>query len=417
MTVRAELLRRGGEATVDGYPHRPCPRSPRGAPRRRSCRSPSSRSSIRCGTSRSTSSARSTPGVAPATACCGRGEIADYELIVVDDASTDATGEIADRIAADDPRVRVVHHERNRKLGGAMKTGFAAATGDLILYTDADLPFDMAELPRAVRLLRDYDADIVSAYRFDRTGEGYLRSVYTFVYNLLIRTLFDVKARDINFAFKLCRARIFDHVELTSEGSFIDAELVIRSTRLGYEMLQFGVDYFPRTRGVSTLSSPGVIATIVREMWSLRADLDGIEPVVDRTYAPTLTGARTNRHVNVTPRRTTSGSIHPNQRRRPSSARHRHESARTPARRRWLPGVAAAGLLGIVVVGGVALGGGDGGGRRFAGRRRRPWRPVRPSVAAIADRRDLDAGRQDATRPHAERWVTPATTSRRSSSA
>ena len=211
------------------------------------------------------------------------GEIADYELIVVDDASTDATGEIADRIAAVDPCVRVVHHERNRKLGGAMKTGFAAATGDLILYTDADLPFDMAELPRAVRLLRDYDADIVSAYRFDRTGEGYLRSVYTFVYNLLIRTLFDVKARDINFAFKLCRARIFDHVELTSEGSFIDAELVIRSTRLGYEMLQFGVDYFPRTRGVSTLSSPGVIATIVREMWSLRADLDGIEPVVDRS--------------------------------------------------------------------------------------------------------------------------------------
>jgi len=163
-----------------------------------------------------------------------------------------------------------------------MKTGFAAATGDLILYTDADLPFDMAELPRAVRLLRDYDADIVSAYRFDRTGEGYLRSVYTFVYNLLIRTLFDVKARDINFAFKLCRARIFEHVELTSEGSFIDAELVIRSTRLGYEMLQFGVDYFPRTRGVSTLSTPGVIVTIMREMWSLRADLEEIEPVVHR---------------------------------------------------------------------------------------------------------------------------------------
>ena len=74
-----------------------------------------------------------------------------------------------------------------------MKTGFAAATGDLVLYTDADLPFDMAELPRAVRLLRDYDADIVSAYRFDRTGEGYLRSVYTFFYNLLIRTLFGVE--------------------------------------------------------------------------------------------------------------------------------------------------------------------------------------------------------------------------------
>jgi glycosyltransferase involved in cell wall biosynthesis len=210
------------------------------------------------------------------------GDIGDYELIVVDDASTDRTAEIADRLAAQDPRVVVVHHARNRKLGGAMKTGFATATGDVILYTDADLPFDMAELPRAVRLLREYDVDIVSAYRFDRTGEGYLRSVYTFAYNLLIRTLFGVKARDINFAFKLCRASVFEHVELRSEGSFIDAELVIRATRLGYEMLQFGVDYYPRTRGVSTLSSPSVITTILKEMWELRHDLEGIEPLVDK---------------------------------------------------------------------------------------------------------------------------------------
>jgi glycosyltransferase involved in cell wall biosynthesis len=209
------------------------------------------------------------------------GDIGDYELIVVNDASTDATPEIADRLAAADPRVRVVHHPRNRKLGGAIKTGFATASGDVILYTDADLPFDMSELPRAVRLLREYDVDIISAYRFDRTGEGYLRSVYTFVYNLLIRTLFHVKARDINFAFKLCRSRVFDHVELRSEGSFIDAELVIRATRLGYEMLQFGVDYFPRTRGESTLSSPSVITTILREMWELRSDLENIEPVVN----------------------------------------------------------------------------------------------------------------------------------------
>jgi glycosyltransferase involved in cell wall biosynthesis len=208
-----------------------------------------------------------------------KGDIGDYELIVVDDASTDRTGEIADARAAADPHVRVVHHPKNRKLGGAMKTGFQEATGDLILYTDADLPFDMAELPRAVRLLRDYDVDLVSAYRFDRTGEGYLRILYTFVYNLLIRTMFGVKARDINFAFKLCRASLFDHVELKSEGSFIDAELVIRATRMGFEMLQFGVDYFPRTRGVSTLSSPGVIWTILTEMRDLRGDLDRITPV------------------------------------------------------------------------------------------------------------------------------------------
>jgi glycosyltransferase involved in cell wall biosynthesis len=206
------------------------------------------------------------------------GVVADYELIIVDDASTDRTAEIADKLAAGDSRVRVVHHPRNRKLGGAIKTGFATAAGDLVLYSDADLPFDMTELPRAIRLMREYDADIVSAYRFDRTGEGYLRAVYTFFYNLMIRWMFRIKARDINFAFKLCHRRIFDHVRLVSEGSFIDAELFIRTTRLGYDILQLGVDYFPRTRGESTLASPAIIVKILREMFKLRGELKSLQP-------------------------------------------------------------------------------------------------------------------------------------------
>jgi glycosyltransferase involved in cell wall biosynthesis len=210
------------------------------------------------------------------------GDIADYELIIIDDASTDSTPVLADQLAADDGRVRVVHHQRNRKLGGSMRSGFAAATGDLVLYTDADLPFDMSELPRIVRLLREYDADIVSAYRFDRTGEGVVRAVYTTVYNTLIKAVFGVRVRDINFACKLVRRRVLDHIDLRSEGSFIDAEMIIRATRSGFEMVQMGVDYFPRTRGTSTLSSPAVILTILREMWSLRRDLEGVTPVERR---------------------------------------------------------------------------------------------------------------------------------------
>ncbi len=208
-----------------------------------------------------------------------RGEILDYELIVVDDASTDSTPQLADELAANDPHVKVVHHPVNRKLGGSMKTGFAAATGDLVLYTDADLPFDMAEVGHAVRLLRYYEADIVSAYRHDRTGEGSSRAIYTFFYNLLIRTLFGVRMRDINFAFKLCRTRIFEHIQLQSEGSFIDAELIISAKKLGYEVIQYGVDYFPRTRGESTLASFGVIKKIVNEMFALRKQLKGITPI------------------------------------------------------------------------------------------------------------------------------------------
>jgi glycosyltransferase involved in cell wall biosynthesis len=210
-------------------------------------------------------------------ALIANGDIETYELLIVDDASTDSTPALADAAAAADPRVRVVHHPVNRKLGGSMKTGFANCTGDLVLYTDADLPFDMLEVRKAVRLLRYYEADIVSAYRFDRTGEGYVRTVYSAFYNGLVRVFFGVKMRDINFAFKLCRGTIFNKIELKSEGSFIDAELVIRAQKMGMNVIQFGVDYFPRTRGVSTLSSPAVIRKILREMFSLRKELRSLQ--------------------------------------------------------------------------------------------------------------------------------------------
>jgi glycosyltransferase involved in cell wall biosynthesis len=214
-----------------------------------------------------------------AQALIDAGEIGTYEILIVDDASTDATGEIADKYAADDPRIRVIHHPVNRKLGGTLKTGFAEARGELVLYTDADLPFDMAELAKAVRIIRVYEADIVSAFRFDRTGEGPRRFVYSYIYNHLVRSLFSLRVRDVNFAFKLIRRDVFEHIELKSEGSFIDVELLARANRIGYRIVQFGVDYFPRTRGVSTLSSASVIRRIVREMIGLRGELRNVQPL------------------------------------------------------------------------------------------------------------------------------------------
>ncbi len=215
------------------------------------------------------------------------GEVGGYEILLIDDASTDTTPQIADELAASDANVRVVHHRVNRKLGGSLKTGFAEARGELVLYTDADLPFDMAELAKALRIMRLYDADIVSAYRFDRTGEGPRRFVYSYVYNFLVRHGFSLRLRDVNFAFKLVHRRVLDHVELKSEGSFIDVELLARANRLGFHTVQFGVDYFPRSRGVSTLSSGSVIVKILREMRWLYSELRTIEPLPENLRRPT----------------------------------------------------------------------------------------------------------------------------------
>lgn len=203
----------------------------------------------------------------------------DWEIVLVNDGSTDRTGEIASRRAASEPRIRVATHARNRGLGGTLRTGFATATKEWILYTDCDLPWDLDETGRLFRAAEITGSDFVSAYRHDRTREGPIRTVYSFLYNGLVKTLFGVGLRDVNFACKLFRRKLLDGMALGAEGSFIDVELLARCTARGALIQQIGLDYFPRTRGVSTLSSPRVIGRILSEMARLAPDIRRERPV------------------------------------------------------------------------------------------------------------------------------------------
>jgi len=193
----------------------------------------------------------------------------DWELLIVDDASTDRSPQLAARLAANEPRIRVLTHPVNRKLGATLRTGFSACTKDLVFYMDADIPFDPDVLGRAIRAMELTDADMVAAYRHDRTLEGFKRGVYTVIYNWLIGILFGWPHRDINFSFKLMKRRVLEAVELKSEGSLIDAELVVKAKNRGFIIQQIGIDYFPRTRGESHLASFGVVLKILRELVTL----------------------------------------------------------------------------------------------------------------------------------------------------
>ncbi|HEV7768128.1 MAG TPA: glycosyltransferase family 2 protein [Thermoanaerobaculia bacterium] len=197
----------------------------------------------------------------------------DWEIIIVDDASTDSSIHIVARLAEDDPRIRSLRHEVNRKLGGTLRTGFAAATKDLVFYMDADIPFDPDILGTAIRAMELTDADMIAAYRHDRTMEGLKRGIYTLVYNWLIGILFGWPHRDINFSFKLMKRRILETIELRSEGSLIDAELVVKAKNRGFTIQQIGVDYFPRTRGESHLGSFSVVLKILRELVRLYPEM------------------------------------------------------------------------------------------------------------------------------------------------
>jgi glycosyltransferase involved in cell wall biosynthesis len=190
----------------------------------------------------------------------------DFEIIVVNDASTDGTQAVCDRLVGQIPQLRVITHPVNLKLGGALRTGLSASTKELVVYSDIDLPFDLNELQRALHLMAYLEADMLCAFRFDRTSEGLKRIVYSYVYNLLIRNLFEIKIKDINFSFKVIHRRVLESLELKSTGSFVDAELVAKAIRRGFRVFQMGVDYFPRTRGISTLASPQVIGKMLLEL-------------------------------------------------------------------------------------------------------------------------------------------------------
>ena len=197
----------------------------------------------------------------------------DYEIVIVDDASTDASPELVRRAVDGNPKIRLITHDFNQKLGASLRTGFAAARHELILYMDADLPFDPDVLGRAVRAMQLTRADVISGYRFDRTTEGVKRTVYTILYNWMIRMLFHISVRDVNFSFKLMRREVLEAVQLRSEGSLIDAELIVKARNRGFVIQQIGLDYFPRVLGVSHLSSPMVIVKIFRELFTLYPDM------------------------------------------------------------------------------------------------------------------------------------------------
>lgn len=194
------------------------------------------------------------------------------EVIVVDDASTDGTGALADRLALEIPELRVLDHVANRGLGGALQTGFAAATGEWILYTDSDLPIRMDDALEALPLAER--ADAVVGWRRSRP-ESWRREVNSRLYNWMVRTFFGLRVRDINFAFKVFRRSFLERMSLRAEGSFIDAELLLELRRTGARFAEMGLDYYPRVAGVSTIGGLKVVPRMLWEMAKYRVRRPG----------------------------------------------------------------------------------------------------------------------------------------------
>ena len=197
-----------------------------------------------------------------------------YEIIAVDDGSTDGTPALADRLAAEHPDlVRVVHHRTNLGYGAALRSGFAAARYPVIGFTDGDRQFRVADLGRLLTVLdRPGGPDAVVGYRMRRADPA-VRLVYARLYRLALRTFFGLGVRDVDCACKVFRREALAGVRLESGGAFLSAELLIKVSARGARLEEIGVPHYPRTAGRATGAKVRVILRAVRDFWLLRLRL------------------------------------------------------------------------------------------------------------------------------------------------
>ena len=176
---------------------------------------------------------------------------ADYEIIVVNDGSSDATAEVLGDLATVYPRLRLVTHEKNRGYGAALRSGFRAATRHLVFYTDGDAQYDPRELTVLWRhLAENPEVDLVNGYKISRADPLH-RIVIGRVYHHMVKLLFGLRLRDVDCDFRLMRRSIFDRVTLEKSSGVICLEMMKKIQDAGFRIAEVPVHHYHRAYGVS----------------------------------------------------------------------------------------------------------------------------------------------------------------------
>jgi glycosyltransferase involved in cell wall biosynthesis len=192
----------------------------------------------------------------------------DYEVIVVNDGSRDRTAEVLDELRARyGPRLRVVTHAVNRGYGGALRSGFAAATKDLVFYTDGDGQYDVGELPKLLAAMSP-DVGLVNGYKLERNDPRH-RILIGYLYNKFARFVFGIRIRDVDCDFRLVRRDLVEQVHLTATSGVICVELVRKLELTGCNVVEIGVHHYPRLHGRSQFFRVKSLATTFYQLCRL----------------------------------------------------------------------------------------------------------------------------------------------------
>ena len=211
----------------------------------------------------------------------------DYEIVVVNDGSHDATPQIVEQLGQTRPAVRSVSHEVNQGYGAALATAFASATRDYVFLTDGDRQFDVRDLEGFLPLLDG--ADVVVGYRKPR-ADPLARRFFGWGWNMLVNTMFGYTARDVDCAFKLFPRRLLQDVKLVSTGHTLSPELLIKARRAGFRVAEVRVTHLPRTAGEAKGARIDHIIRSLLELVRLRIDLvsEPVQPASRERAAPGL---------------------------------------------------------------------------------------------------------------------------------
>lgn len=199
-----------------------------------------------------------------------RKNFSEWEILIVNDGSIDQTTQIAQRLAAVEPRIKILNHAENRGYGAAFKSGASAAKYDWIAFTDADGQFDFAEIELFLKVQEESNADLVIGYYLNRRVPFY-RKLNTFFWEGLVGILFGLRVRDIDCAFKLFSRKVVSEIEpLESErGAFVSTEFLVKAKKKGFKIREVGVSHFPRQGGRGTGANLDVIVKSFVDLFRL----------------------------------------------------------------------------------------------------------------------------------------------------
>ena len=195
----------------------------------------------------------------------------DYEIIVVNDGSTDNTAGETQNLIDTYKEIRLINHEVNMGYGTALNTGLEAASMDYIFFMDSDGQFDITELEKLMPYLKENH--LVIGYRIQR-ADSFIRTLNAYLYGLYIRLFFGLNVKDIDCAFKIFPKSAFDKVKpIRSRGALYSAELLIKFQKYGFSFSEVGVNHYPRPFGEQSGANLSVIFKMFRESWVFRKEL------------------------------------------------------------------------------------------------------------------------------------------------